>query len=77
MLREHWGRGAGTAIMDRLVQETKRLGGRKIVLDFNADNTRAEKLYERMGFYVEGRLREQIMVDGRYVDLVCMAKFLI
>ncbi len=33
-----------------------------------ASNARAIRLYRRVGFVVEGRRREALRVDGRYVD---------
>jgi RimJ/RimL family protein N-acetyltransferase len=31
-------------------------------------------LYERLGFSREGTLREEFLIDGRYVDDVLMAR---
>lgn len=39
------------------------------VLDFNA---RAIKVYQRLGFKEEGRLRQERYLDGKYHDLVLM-----
>jgi RimJ/RimL family protein N-acetyltransferase len=41
-----------------------------------AHNQRAFRLYERMGFVVEGRRRECLLVDGDFVDELYMAKLL-
>ena len=41
-----------------------------------AHNQRASGLYERMGFTVEGRRRECLLVDGTLVDELYMAKLL-
>ena len=37
-------------------------------------NATARALYERAGFVVEGVLREEFHLDGRYVDDVLMAR---
>jgi RimJ/RimL family protein N-acetyltransferase len=37
-------------------------------------NTTARALYEGAGFVVEGVLREEFHLDGRYVDDVLMAR---
>ena len=36
-------------------------------------NERARRLYESAGFVVEGVLREEFFLEGRYVDDVLMA----
>ena len=41
-----------------------------------AHNTRAIRLYERMGFTVEGRRSECLLVDGTFVDELNMAAIL-
>jgi len=41
-----------------------------------AHNSRAIRLYERMGFRVEGRRVECLLVDGQFVDELTMAAIL-
>jgi RimJ/RimL family protein N-acetyltransferase len=36
-------------------------------------NLRAMKLYEKMGFVVEGVKRCGVCLDGKFEDLICMA----
>ena len=38
-----------------------------------ADNERAIALYERVGFKREGLLRDAVLLDGRYMDMILMA----
>ena len=56
-----------------LIEESRKLGDKKIILDFNESNIAALKLYEKLGFVEEGRLRNQIIVNGQYLDLIIMA----
>ena len=37
-----------------------------------SNNPRAQALYERFGFQVEGARRDVVLVDDSYVDLVQM-----
>ena len=76
VLRSHWRRGIGKAMMERLIQDSRALGATKIFLDFNATNVGAQKMYEALGFEYEGRKKKHLIVDGEYVDLVLMAKYL-
>ena len=41
-----------------------------------AHNTRAIRLYERMGFSVEGRRSECLLIEGQFVDELTMAAIL-
>jgi RimJ/RimL family protein N-acetyltransferase len=45
----------------------------RIQLGVYGTNERAIRLYERMGFEVEGRLRKALFIDGQWIDFVLMA----
>jgi ribosomal-protein-alanine N-acetyltransferase len=51
---EERGRGAGTALLQRVLQEGERLGARRATLEVRASNLAALRLYERLGFSVGG-----------------------
>jgi ribosomal protein S18 acetylase RimI-like enzyme len=68
------GRGAGRALMEALIELARERGGRRMTLRVFATNERAQRLYERLGFEVEGVLRGEFMVGGgEYVDDIFMA----
>jgi ribosomal protein S18 acetylase RimI-like enzyme len=67
------GTGAGRALMAAVIDEARRRGGRRLTLRVFAPNERARRLYERLGFEVEGILRGEFHVGGDYVDDVLMA----
>jgi len=46
------GKGIGAKIVDHLLEEGRRLNRPVAVLDVSAENPRAQKLYERLGFAV-------------------------
>jgi ribosomal protein S18 acetylase RimI-like enzyme len=70
-------RGAGRRLMEASVAEARARGARKLVLRVLGVNVRARQLYQSCGFQVEGILREEFFLDGRYVDDVLMARTLI
>jgi ribosomal protein S18 acetylase RimI-like enzyme len=70
------GRGVGTALLQALVGHAQQAGARKLSLRVLSTNTRAQAVYERAGFTVEGVLREEFVVDGELVDDVLMARHL-
>jgi len=45
-----WGKGIGSALLNRLITEAERRGCTEIFLEVRADNTRAQRLYRRRGF---------------------------
>jgi ribosomal-protein-alanine N-acetyltransferase len=50
-------RGMGTALLQHVLDEGRRLGARRATLEVRASNTGARRLYERLGFYVAGTRR--------------------
>lgn len=71
--KEYWGQGYGTDAMKVLVRFLfERLNLRRIQLDTWGGNGRAIRSYEKCGFVIEGRLRENEYVRGEYFDTVIM-----
>lgn len=72
--RSSWGTGVGTDAMRVLVDVGFRhLNLDRIWLTVFATNERAIASYRKVGFVEEGRWREDVWRDGRYVDQVVMA----
>jgi RimJ/RimL family protein N-acetyltransferase len=68
------GRGIGKSATRLMLQHAfADLNVRRVYLSVLADNARAIRLYERVGFRHEGVLREAVFKCGRYVDLLMMA----
>lgn len=51
------GRGIGTALMQHVLLEARRLGAKRATLEVRASNDAARRLYERLGFYVAATRR--------------------
>jgi ribosomal-protein-alanine N-acetyltransferase len=49
------GQGIGSALVRHVLAEGRRLGARRATLEVRASNEPARRLYERLGFRVEGR----------------------
>jgi ribosomal protein S18 acetylase RimI-like enzyme len=69
--------GAGRALIEAAVEEARKRGARKLSLRVLGGNTSARRLYEACGFVVEGLLRDEFLLGGRYVDDVFMARYLV
>ncbi|MCU0425373.1 MAG: GNAT family N-acetyltransferase [Candidatus Kapabacteria bacterium] len=68
------GKGYGTEACLLLVKHGfERLSLNKIYLGVHAEHTAAIRSYEKVGFVQEGRLRQEMLTNGRYVDTVVMS----
>jgi RimJ/RimL family protein N-acetyltransferase len=70
------GQGVGSGLLGELESWARAHALHRLELTVMAHNQRASGLYERMGFTVEGRRRECLLVDGTLVDELYMAKLL-
>jgi RimJ/RimL family protein N-acetyltransferase len=70
----HQGGGIGRRLVDAAVAEARARGARRLRLRVLGPNDAAGRVYEARGFVVEGVLREEFLLDGRYVDDVLMAR---
>lgn len=74
--REARGSGAGTALLQALVETATGLGYHKLVLAAFPFNDAGMALYTKLGFREVGVYREQGELDGRWVDVVLMERLL-
>jgi RimJ/RimL family protein N-acetyltransferase len=68
--------GVGTRLVDQTIQKTKEQGIERVELEVFGSNIPAIRLYEKMGFTVEGVKKKARKLDGIYDDLVVMAMFI-
>jgi putative acetyltransferase len=69
------GKGIGSALMAALCDYADNwLGVLRIELGVYADNERAQALYRRFGFELEGRQRAHALRNGQLVDTLMMAR---
>jgi RimJ/RimL family protein N-acetyltransferase len=68
-----WGRGFGTEALRALLEwGFGTLNLNRIYLRVFADNLRAIRSYEKLGFELEGRMRQDDFRDGAYRDTLLM-----
>jgi RimJ/RimL family protein N-acetyltransferase len=73
---QHHRTGVGTALLRAVIDLADRwLLLERLELTVLATNPGAQRLYERMGFVVEGRKRGSVLSDGAYVDEILMARY--
>jgi RimJ/RimL family protein N-acetyltransferase len=72
ILPEWRGRGVGRALFDATLAFATSAGYRKLVIQVRASNAAAQRFYGGLGFVECGRLRAQVVIDGREDDEVVM-----
>jgi ribosomal protein S18 acetylase RimI-like enzyme len=70
------GHGLGERLLRACLGAAAARGITRVELEVRADNTRAIRLYERLGFAHEARLARAVRVEGRYQDSLQMSLLL-
>ncbi len=71
--KQYWGKGVGVEATRLMVEYGFfRLNLNRIELGVYAEHQAAVRAYERVGFRVEGRLRENMFLDNEYRDSLLM-----
>jgi ribosomal protein S18 acetylase RimI-like enzyme len=73
LLPEWRGRGLGERLIRRSLEAARVYGFARVELTVRHDNARAQALYSKVGFEVEGRKRRAGLVDGVFHDIIVMA----
>ena len=69
------GMGVGRALLETLIEWAEGSGIiRKLDLKVRADNVAAIRLYEKLGWRVEGRVTRDLCVDGTFHDAIYMGR---
>lgn len=69
--------GLGKIMMDYLINWCRNNNiTTKISLSVREDNPRAIALYKKCGFEVEGVLKNETYIDGKFFNIVCMGMIL-
>lgn len=75
LLKEFWGLGIGTAMMEYMTELAGKMGYEQIELGVIDGNERAKALYEKSGFVETGRYKNAMKYDdGTYRDEIMMWK---
>lgn len=71
--REYWGKGCGTDALKLCLQYAfTELGVQRVSLGVYEYNLRAIHAYEKTGFHLEGRTRQDLMREGQRFDTFWM-----
>lgn len=70
------GHGIGLKLIQQALAASKQFGFHRVELTVRAENANAVALYRKVGFELEGRLRDDVCVDSIYGDLLVMGVLL-
>ncbi|PFC13991.1 GNAT family N-acetyltransferase [Bacillus cereus] len=77
ILREFWGYRIGKSLLQQSIQWANKNEVKKISLQVLETNEKAIQLYKKLGFEVEGILKnDKKLSDGKYYNTVVMARFI-
>lgn len=76
ILKEAWGLGIGTILLETLLEKAPKMGYEMVELGVCEGNDRGISLYRKMGFTECGRIPKAFKLkDGTYRDEILMYKF--
>jgi RimJ/RimL family protein N-acetyltransferase len=71
--RDSWNKGYGTDVMKLCLRYAfLELGAQRVSLGLHEYNPRALRSYEKVGFQLEGRTRQDILREGKRTDILWM-----
>ena len=73
VLRDYWGRGIGTRLMEMMIAFAKSAGIEILYLEARADNCRALSVYKRFGFESIGIYKNFFKIGAEYFDAQLMS----
>ena len=66
VMKEWWGRGIGSRLMEMMIDFSRKCGISVVSLEVRADNERAIALYKKFGFEVIGLYKRFFKINGDY-----------
>lgn len=76
VLKDFWGYGIGKNLLKESVSWADSNGIKKITLTVLETNEKAITLYKRLGFEIEGILKnDRMLADGKYYNTIIMGRF--
>ena len=74
VLKEYWGRGIGSRLMEMMIEFAETTGIEILYLEVRADNQRAVNLYKKYGFEAIGTYKNFFKIGKSYFDAMLMSK---
>ncbi|MGI6449619.1 MAG: GNAT family N-acetyltransferase [Desulfitobacteriia bacterium] len=72
-VKEYWGKGYGSEALSLFINYLFRQWNfRRLTAETWQNNTRALSCYQKLGFKIEGNMREAYYIDGNYYDALVL-----
>ncbi|MGO4907947.1 N-acetyltransferase family protein [Pseudorhodobacter sp. W20_MBD10_FR17] len=75
LLPEFRGRGLGEQLLSETIADAQKHRFHRIELHVRASNEPAIRLYRKLGFVLEGTLKNDVFIDNQFDSTHCMALF--
>ena len=72
VLRDYWGNGIGSSLMEKLISFSKEIGYKSVYLDVRGDNERAISIYKKFGFEKIGVYNDYFNINGEFYPAILM-----
>ncbi len=69
VVKSHWGQGVGSALLAKIIDYARQNGIEIIDLNVRADNKRAIRLYEKIGFKYIGTHPKGMVIKGENIAI--------
>lgn len=77
VLKDYWGQGIGSALLEQIEKFAKSIGVTRIEAKVRTSNERGVALYKNAGYQIEGSRKRAALINGAYEEEFYIAKLLI
>lgn len=76
VLKDYWGQGIGSALLEQMESFAKTIGVTRIEARVRSSNERGIALYKKSGYQIEGNRKKAALINGSFEDEFYIAKLL-
>lgn len=76
VLKDYWGQGIGSALLEQMENFAKSIGVTRIEAKVRSSNERGVALYKKAGYQIEGNRKKAALINGAFEDEFYIAKLL-
>jgi RimJ/RimL family protein N-acetyltransferase len=77
ILKDYWGQGIGTALLQQMERFANSIGVSRIEAKVRTTNEQAIALYKKFGYHIEGNRKRAALINGSFEDEFYIAKIIL